>query len=380
MALSTLTLSKQLEPALTSGHPWVYRNHLPKHQLRSGDWVRVTAGKGEAFGLFDDEGAIAVRLFSQEPPDGGLIRRRVEEALELRRGLFKDDTDAYRLIYGEGDFLPGVTVDLYERYAVLQTYAKSVQVVVPEVVRALSHTLKLRGVVTKRGGQLEALWGKLPPPELTVQEDGLKLLANLFEGQKTGLFLDHRDNRQTLGGYTEGKTVLNLFSYTGAFSLYAARGGARKVTSVDTAPAATEDARRNFALNGFDAGAHAFLTEDVFKLLERFAQEGKKFDVVILDPPSLARNKKSKYAALRAYGKLNALAMRCTRPGGLLATASCTAQVSPEDFRGVLGEAAANAGRRAQVLHEAGHAADHPVPASFPEGRYLKFVLARVLP
>lgn len=385
MKLPTLTLSGELEPALRSGHPWVYRNHLPRHALRTGAWVRVQAGKAEAYGLYDDEGAVALRLFGhsgQGAPDDvnvrELVSRRVSEASALRESVSSPDTDSYRLLYGEGDFLPGITVDRYGRYAALRTYAESVKTLVPEVVRALS-SLKLRGVVTKDSGSLEALYGELPPPELTVRENGLKLLANLYSGQKTGLFLDHRDNRRTLGTYSAGKRVLNLFSYTGAFSLYAARGGAAHVTSVDIAPAATADAKRNFALNGFDPDAHSFVSADVFTLLADYAARGERFDVVVLDPPSLAKNKNSRHAALRAYGKLNAQACRCVAPGGLLATASCTSQVSPEAFRDVLRDAAATAGVRAQIIHEAGHAPDHPVPVSFPEGRYLKFVVARVL-
>ena len=377
--LPTLTLEPALESTLKSGHPWLYRNHLPKHTLATGDWVRVQAGKAEAYGLYDDTGQIGVRLFGRAPPQGDWLERRVQDALALRAQVIGPDTNAYRLLYGEGDFLPGITADRYGRFAVLKTYTESVAGLVPPVVRALSKALKLRGVLTRDAGELRALWGELPPPELSVKENGLELLANLYDGQKTGLFLDHRDNRRTLERFTAGRRVLNLFSYTGAFPLYAARGGAAQVTSVDIAPAATEDARRNFARNGFDPDAHAFLTADAFTLLSSYAERGEQFGVVVLDPPSLARNKKSRFAALRAYEKLNAQALRCVTPGGLLATASCTSQVSPEDFRSVLGEAAARAGRRVQVIHEVGHAPDHPVPASFPEGRYLKFVVARAL-
>lgn len=384
MALPVLTLDKTLETALRSGHPWLYRNHLPKVDLQSGEWVRLRAGGAEACGIYDAEGQIAVRLFGPEPLMPGDLAERVERALELRAQTINSqtttsETTCYRLLYGEGDFLPGITVDLYERFAVLRLYAGSLEGLVPSVVKALSQKLKLRGIVRRGEGGLEALWGKLPPPELTVQENGLKLLANLYEGQKTGLFLDHRDNRQTVQRFSQGRRVLNLFSYTGAFSLYAARGGARQVTSVDIAPAATADAQRNFALNGFDPEAHTFLSADVFSLLGEYAAQKKRFDLVILDPPSLAHNQKSRFAALRAYTKLNAQALRCTEPGGFLATASCTSQVSPEAFRTVLAEAAQAAGVRLQIVHEAGHAADHPVPANFPEGRYLKFVVARVL-
>ena len=380
LSSAVLTLDPGLETALKSGHPWVYRNHLPKHTLQTGDWVRVRAGSAEAYGLFDAEGQIAVRLFGSVPLGGKWLENRVRDALTLRTQTIGAETNTCRLLYGEGDFLPGLTVDRYERFAVLKSYSASVTGLVPDVAKLLGAALKLRGVVSRDSGETRALWGQLPPPEVTVQENGIKLLANLYDGQKTGLFLDHRDNRQTLSRFTADKRVLNLFSYTGAFSLYALRGGAAHVTSVDIAPAATEDARRNFALNGFNPDAHTFLSTDVFSLLTEYTKRKEKFDVVVLDPPTLARNKKSRFAALRAYGKLNAQALRCVSPGGFLATASCTAQVSPEDFRRVLGEAAAYAGVRAQVIHEAGHAPDHPVPAGFPEGRYLKFLVARVLP
>jgi 23S rRNA (cytosine1962-C5)-methyltransferase len=199
----------------------------------------------------------------------------------------------------------------------------------------------------------------------------------LYDGQKTGLFLDHRDNRALLGRLAKDMTVLNLFAYTGAFSLYAARGGASRVTSVDIAPAAMRDAARNFSLNGFDPELHEFVAADCFKLLEDYVREGKQFDLVILDPPSLARSKDNRFAAARAYKKLNILALKCVREGGLLASASCTSQIGPDHFKEILLEAGLDTGRRLQILQENGHAPDHPVPMSFPEGRYLKFVLAR---
>ena len=381
MALPTLTLNPKLEFALFSGHPWIYRDHLSfEHDLETGEWVQVIAGKARAYGLYDDSSPIAIRLFGREEPSPGFITERVKVALELRAMLFDKHTNAHRLISGEGDFLPGITVDRYERFAVVQTYADCLETILPEVVRALSKgSFPLKGIVRRVDGIMEVLWGELPPPELTITENGLKIIANLYDGQKTGLFLDHRDNRARLGQLANGKTVLNLFAYTGAFSLYAARGGATKVSSVDIAPAAMEDAKRNFALNGFDPTDHDFLAADCFTLLEKYAKEGKTFDLVILDPPSLARSKDNRYAAARAYKKLNLLALRCVNDGGLLASASCTSQISPEHFKEILLEAALDARKRLQILQENGHAPDHPVPVAFPEGRYLKFVLTRVL-
>ena len=380
MAFPTLTLSPKLEFAVFSGHPWIYRDHLPfEHDLETGEWVQVIAGKAKAYGLYDDSSPIAIRLFGCEEPLPGFITERVHAALELRTILFNKTTNAHRLISGEGDFLPGITVDRYERYEVVQTYADCLETILPEVVRALSKgSFPLKGIVRRVDGVMEVLWGELPPPGLTILENGLKIIANLYDGQKTGLFLDHRDNRALLGRLANEKTVLNLFAYTGAFSLYAARGGASKISSVDIAPAAMVDAKRNFALNGFDPTEHDFLAADCFTLLEKYVKEGKTFDLVILDPPSLARSKDNRYAAARAYKKLNLLALRCVNDGGMLASASCTSQISPEHFKEILLEAALDARRRLQILQENGHAPDHPVPVAFPEGRYLKFVLTRV--
>ncbi len=378
MAIPTIQINPQLEQSILGGHPWVYHNHLPRHDLETGEWVKVQSGKAIMYGLYDDRSTIAIRLFGREEPNAASIAQKVYAALEWRSEIFSANTNAYRLISGENDFLPGITVDRYERYAVLQTYADCLETIVPDVVKALSKSaLGLKGILRRdEDKQLEALWGQLPPPELTILENDLKIIANLYDGQKTGLFLDHRDNRAYLEKLSKDKTVLNLFAYTGAFSLYAARGGASHVTSVDIAAAAMRDAARNFDLNGFASDNHEFIAADCFKLLEQYVQEGRQFDLVILDPPSLAKSKDNRYAAARAYKKLNALAMRCTRAGGLLATASCTSQISPEVFKDILLEAAADCKRRVQIVQENGQAMDHPV--TFFEGRYLKFVLARV--
>jgi 23S rRNA (cytosine1962-C5)-methyltransferase len=229
-----------------------------------------------------------------------------------------------------------------------------------------------------RGNGLRTLWGRQPPRDLIVEENGLRLYVDLRAGQKTGLYLDHRENRRYLESWCAGKRVLNLFAYTGAFALYALRGGATCVTNVDTAAPAAHEAARNLQVNGYDPDAHPYLVTDCFDLLDEYAAQGRRYDLVILDPPSLARARTSRHAARRAYVRLNQAAMRCLPPGGLLATASCTSQVSPRSFREALGEAAVRAEVRLLILHEAGHAIDHPVAAHFPEGRYLKFLLGQV--
>jgi 23S rRNA (cytosine1962-C5)-methyltransferase len=339
--------------------------------------VRLEAGSEVAFGRFDESGAIGVRIFShQTVPDDAWFKRRVADAVALREPL-NEVTDACRLLYGESDGLPSITADKYERYIVMKSYAESITDLLPVVAKALSQVVKVRGIVHRIEGELLPLYGDAPPPEVTIRERGLKLIANLYEGQKTGLFLDHRDNRATVGQFCQGKRVLNLFSYTGAFSLYAAKAGARSVTSVDTAQPALEDAKRNVLANNLDINKHQFLAEDCFTLLDRLAQQDPQFEVIICDPPSLAKNKKQRARAERTYTRLHRNALKALPAGGILATASCTAQVSPDAFRNTLAEGARQAGCRVQILHEAGHALDHPVAAHFPEGRYLKFLLAR---
>ncbi|WP_457628802.1 class I SAM-dependent rRNA methyltransferase [Oceanithermus sp.] len=377
MKLATLRLERALEPALASGHPWVYRNHLPAHQLQTGDWVRLLAGRAEAVGVYDAEGQVAVRLFgSGRAPTAADLAARVTEALELRHRLVPPKTDAYRLVFGEGDYLPGVVADRYGRYLAVKTYSEGVRrAVLPGVVKALGRALRPRGIALRDAAGLQPLFGELPPPELTVRERGLRFVANLHAGQKTGLFLDQRENRQKVRELAAGARVLNLFAYNGGFSVYALAGGAVFVRSVDTSAAALRDAERNAAQNGF-AKRHEVVIADVFEFLPRHHE---RYDLVIVDPPALARKKAQRRMALRAYARLNALALARLRPGGLLATASCTAQVSPSAFREALAEAARRAGVRTQIVHEVGHAPDHPLRPEFPEGRYLKFAVLRVL-
>lgn len=382
MALPRIDLPTSLSSRLKQGHPWVYRDQVPgSPALPAGAWVRVRSGGFEGFGLWDREGPIAIRIYSgRTVPDRAWVRERVRRAWDVRAPIRAGRTTAYRWVYGEADGLPAIVVDLYGDCAVIQRYAESTETLLPWLIEALRDGASLRGIIERRSteeGGIVVHWGSAPARDLIIEEHGLWFYANLYEGQKTGLFLDHRENRRLIEGWSAGLRVLNCFSYTGAFSLYAARGGAASVTSCDIAAPATVAAIENFRLNGFDPAAHTFLSEDVFGLLEKYGRQKRRFDLIILDPPSFARAKKSRFAAARAYVRLNRLALQCLEPGGLLATASCTSQLSPEMFRDALAEAGNQANRRLLILHEAGQPLDHPVAAGFPEGRYLKFVLAR---
>ncbi|HNS51481.1 MAG TPA: class I SAM-dependent rRNA methyltransferase [Anaerolineae bacterium] len=381
--MTVIDLPIRLRARLSQGHPWVYRTQVPgMSDLASGTWVRVRCGGFSGYGLWDSESSIAIRLVSRHHvPDEAWVGERVEEAWELRAPIRETSTTGYRWIYGEADGLPGVVVDLYADFAVVETFVESADVLVPWVAGSLHAHARLRGVVwRRRGAEPRMLWGQRPPASLVVEENGLLMYADLWAGQKTGLFHDQRDNRLTLAPLCRGRSVLDCFSYTGGFALHAARAGASAVLVVDRSADAIEAAQQNFRLNEMSIDRHEWHVGDGFEVLQELAASGRRFGVVILDPPSLAKDRQSRQAAERAYVRLNRSALGCVEPGGLLASASCTSQVSPEAFREALAEAARLTGKRLQVLHEAGQPIDHPVPVGFPEARYLKFVVSRVLP
>jgi 23S rRNA (cytosine1962-C5)-methyltransferase len=383
LGMKELTLKSSLATSLASGHPWVYRDHVGNFSAPSGTWVKLNCGSFSAVGLWDEESQIAIRIFSSRGPvDSQWIRARVEEAWELRAPLREKGVTGYRLIFGEADQLPGIVVDVYGEFAVLVSYSKSLGGLLFDVAQAVFEIGKFRGVVrrSKKDGQvdLRVLQGEPPPPIVEIQEYGMKLLARLTRGQKTGLFFDHRENRETVRRLSNARSVLNLFSYTGGFSVAGALGGARAVTSVDIAAPAVADSEENFRLNGLERIPHEALAMDVFRFLEEAAREGRRFDLVVCDPPSFARNKTQLHAAEKAYRKLMSQGLALVSEGGLFCAASCTSQVGPEAFRLALMDAGRKARKRLTILHDVGHAPDHPVNVAHEEGRYLKFLVARV--
>lgn len=368
--MKRLALTRDTVGTVARGHPWVYREGV-RGSAGVGEPVQLLDGMGKpvAWGLFD-EGPIAVRVLGREPADvGELVRARLATAARRRRDLVGGDTDCWRLCNGEGDGLGGVVVDRYADVAVLRLYSRAWERHLGVLVDALrphfASVYRRYGVVRvdeREGG--EALWGPEPADGLVVKEHGMRLLARVRSGQKTGLFLDQREHRRLIRGWASGRTVVNLFSYNGGFSIAAALGGATRVTSVDVAPAAIEDAKENFRLNGVDPGAHGFEVADAFKWA------GPPADLTICDPPSLAHDKEAEGAARKAYRDLHrALA---DRSSDLLATSSCTARLSWDRW-----EEAVREGLRAgwAWLHRSGEPPDHPVGLAHPEGRYLKFAL-----
>lgn len=382
--LPRLELSAKLEMTLLAGHPWVFREQLPARFAAPSGWVAVTAGKYEGVGLYDAESALALRLYSwQGLPDENWYGAQFTRAWKHREPVRQTRTTAFRWVNGEGDGIPGLVVDYYAGYAVVTCDTPVMEPELPKIGRALCAAAQLSGVVYRKRNadqkdRISVLGGEAPPRKVTVTEHGLSFLADLYDGQKTGLFLDHRDNRREFGRWAEGKRVLNLFSYTGGFSLHAAKGGAAQVVSVDSAPGAAVDAEENFRLNGLDPSPHQFVVADVFDYLTEAANRGEKFDLIVCDPPSFGRGVKHLDKAKAAYVRVNAAGMRVLTPEGVYAAASCTARINPVEFLHTVATAAAKTRRIFQVCFEGGQAVDHPYRAVHPEGRYLKFVMGHV--
>jgi 23S rRNA (cytosine1962-C5)-methyltransferase len=381
---------------IRAGHPWVFRNGLA-HTPRIPPGSVVDLVDGHRFvgrGYFDPYSAIAVRVLTTDPQetiDQGFFERRVAQALASRQQLLDlSDTNAFRLIHGEGDFLPGVIVDLYDGWAVMKLYSAGLTPHRPLIVEALARAVPgLKGVVGRdevgrddadvdeEKGTGRMLHGPEAPQPLAILERGAKFLVDVFAGQKTGFFLDQRENRFLVRRLSRGLDVLNCFSFSGGFSVNAALGGASRVFSVDQDADAVALSRDNFKLNGVDPNAHDFLAGDVFELLESFKKEGRRFDLIILDPPAFAKSQKAVEAAIAGYASLNRQALAILKPGGLLCTASCSARVSPEAFLDAVREGGHNAGVDLTLVEERYQPPDHPIRLQFREGRYLKFLALR---
>ncbi len=394
LAEASLTLQKDLARHLRAGHPWVFKKALerPPRGLPAGAIVDVLeGGRFVARGYYDPHSAIAVRVLTREPAeaiDGAFWRRGVARALAMRRELVRGTT-GYRLVHGESDGLPGVVADRYDRWAVLKLYSAGLTPHRGAIVEAVRQAEGLLGVFGRdeiphdeedEGSAPEGrvLWGAEPPERIAIDEHGLRMLVDVRRGQKTGTFLDQRDNRRLVRELARGRgEALNLFAYAGGFSIAAALGGARRVVSVDRDGGALELARENFRENGLDPAAHAFHDEDVFAHLAGAKREGRRYDLVVCDPPAFAKTQKAVEAALDGYASLNRAALAVLAPGGLLVTASCSARVSADEFHDAVKEAAFKARVTLQLVEERRQPPDHPVNPQFREGRYLKVLVFR---
>jgi 23S rRNA (cytosine1962-C5)-methyltransferase len=392
----TASLKPHREESLQSGHLWIFSGALqqPPHWIEPGGLVDVksSTGKFVARGYYNPQTDIAIRILSndiEEAIDREFLRRRMRSAIELRQIFDADRTSTYRLIHSEGDRLPGLVVDRYADILVVQIHTAGMDRLRPLLIEALMEETGATGMLFRNEGQSrrrEGLELEEPvvasgavPDHVAVRENGVQFIVDPWHGQKTGFFLDQRDKREALRKYARNKRVLNCFSYTGGFSVYAALSGhTTTVTSVDISASAIDAARNHFALNGLDPDAHAFLVADVFDYLEEAQQHGELFDVVVLDPPAFAKTQAARSQALKAYRRLNMLGIQVLRPGGILLTCSCSGVVGMDDLLGTLSQVAGHLRRPVQLLESYTHGADHPINLVMPETVYLKAVYCRV--
>ncbi|MCS6852371.1 MAG: class I SAM-dependent rRNA methyltransferase [Gemmataceae bacterium] len=376
-------------------HPWVYAGAIAQveGEPADGDVVDLHshAGNFVGRGLWNSRSKIRVRLYGWSPDvplDRVFFRERLRAAIRLRTdilGLGRPG-QACRLVFSEADGLSGLTVDRYDRWLMVQFTALGLAQRRDLLVELLVELLQPEGIYlrTERGiGQLEGLelqdgplWGQVPSEPVTIDEDGLRFLVHLTEGQKTGFYLDQRDNRRAVARLAAGRRVLDAFCYSGGFGLHAARAGATEVLGIDVSEPALALARANAQLNGLHQVT--FLRDDVFLSLEALQQAGRKFDMVILDPPKFARQQRSVEDALRGYRRLQTLALRLLDPDGILVICCCSGLISMEMLDDLLGQLAVEERRDVQILEHRGQAPDHPVAATCLESNYLKCLICRV--
>ncbi|ASL92215.1 23S rRNA (cytosine(1962)-C(5))-methyltransferase [Serratia sp. OLHL2] len=392
-----LFLAKGREKSLLRRHPWVFSGAVQRVEGKalSGETIDIldSQGKWLARGAYSPESQIRARVWTfqqDEEINIDFFIRRLQQAQSWRDWVAqRDGLDGYRLIAGESDGLPGITIDRFQNFLVLQLLSAGAEYQRPALLSALQHCYpecsiydrsdvavrKKEGLPLAQGPVL----GDLPPELLPITEHGMKLLVDIQQGHKTGFYLDQRDSRLAARNYSAGRRVLNCFSYTGAFAVSALMGGCAQVISVDTSQAALDIARQNVELNKLELNKAEFVRDDVFQLLRNYRAQGEKFDLIIMDPPKFVENKNQLASACRGYKDINMLALQLLNPGGILLSFSCSGLMPTDLFQKILADAAVDAGRDVQFIEQFRQAADHPVIATYPEGLYLKGFACRVM-
>ncbi|ELS3715418.1 class I SAM-dependent methyltransferase [Vibrio fluvialis] len=391
-------LVKGREKSLRRKHPWVFSRGISKIEGEPGlgDTVDVYTHEGQwlAKAAYSPHSQIRARVwsFEKEAIDTAFFVKRIQQALLLRDDLIeRDGLTGYRLIAAESDGLPGITIDKYQDFLVCQLLSAGAESQKDALVEALKQCFPTCSIyersdvaVRKKEGLEErvgVLHGELPPKSVVIEENGVKISVDIVGGHKTGFYLDQRDSRFQSMKYVKNKDVLNCFSYTGGFGLYALKGGAKRVINADVSQPALDTAKFNAELNEFDISKKraVFLNADVFKLLREYRDQGTKFDVVIMDPPKFAESKAQLNGACRGYKDINMLAMQILNPGGTLLTYSCSGLMDQVLFQKIIADAALDAGRDVKFIERFEQAADHPTDTAYPEGFYLKGFACKVL-
>lgn len=390
-------LHKGKEKPVRQHHYWIFSGaiHNKNGDPENGSIVEVCDSEGGflAYGYYNSNSKIVVRLLEWEKAtviNDHWWKEKIQNALKRREDLFKDNlTNSFRLIYSEADQLPGLIVDKYNDYLVCQFLTLGIDVRKNLVIDILSDLLNPTGIYERSdaaGRTLEGLnntngllKGIPPTSPIKILEDGLTFLVNIEDGQKSGHFLDQRENRKILSSFVKNKTLLDCFCYSGGFSVYAYKEGAKTITCIDSSTLAIKSVAENFKCNAFEMQNVELIEHDVFDFLRQAKQQEKHWDVIILDPPKLAPTRRSIEKAQRAYKDLNLQALKLMRPGDLLATFSCSGAIAIDLFKQIIAWAATDAGKEVQIIHQFCQPADHPINISFPESEYLKGLLCRVI-
>lgn len=396
MITAQVILKQGREKSVNNRHPWIYSGAIARVEGKpsNGDVVDVWNSKARfvARGIYNEKSQIQVRLLTWNPNDtvdGDLWRRRLRRAVAGRQALLESpETDSFRLVYAEADGMPGFIADKYGTWVVVQFLSLAAERYRQAIVDALIDMVEPQGIYERSEGEGRAkeglvevtgpLWGEIPPDIIEITENGHTFLVDIKMGQKTGFYLDQRENRQKVTKYFTNKEILNTFAYTGAFSVYAAHAGAKRVLNVDTSERALQMAERNMRRNGFGDREDIYAVADVFELMRVYRDSNWKFDVIILDPPKFAHSQRHVERATQGYKDINLLGMKLLKPGGVLISFSCSGAVNADLFQKVLFGAAVDAGRHVQIIEWLNQGSDHPVLLTYPESAYLKGLVCRV--
>lgn len=396
-SMPTVRLKKNRERSLRRRHPWIFSGAIERvdGNPAAGDVVRVVdhSGAFAAWGYFNDQSQIRVRILEwreDAPIDDDWWRRRLQRAVGARAKLPSlGETNACRLVYAEADRLPGLIVDRYADYLIVQVLTAGIERVKPALFEMLGDLLQPAGIYERSDADTRSIEGlptvtgvvsgESPPEHVVIEEGPFTFFVDALGGQKTGFYLDQRDNRRSVARYADGKDVLDLFSYSGAFSVHALGAGARSVTLIDSSTPALDVARQNAERNGFAADRLEMITGNAFDITRTFRDAGRTFGVIVCDPPKLAQTRSQVPKAERAYKDINLHAMKLLEADGILATFSCSGAIGPSDFSRIVAWAAIDAKRDLQVLHKLDQASDHPIDPCFPESEYLNGLVCRVL-
>lgn len=394
--MDSVRLKKGKEKAVRQSHPWIFSGAIDRIEgkPKNGNIISVTDSNTNflAYGFFNDQSRVAVRLLEWDREteiNESWWRNKIRNAVKLRTDLQTDQTNTYRVIFSEADYLPGLIVDRYADFLSVQILTSGVERIKPLVLDELQILLEPKGVFDRSDASARAhegmeassggvLLGSEPPEFVNVKENGIVYQVNIAEGQKSGFYCDQRDNRKWVAEFAKGKKVLDCFCYSGGFSLNAMKNGASEVVSVDSSALALETLKKNIEVNNFQNIPQSQIQSDVNKQLRLFREENEKFDLIILDPPKYAPSRSALTKASRAYKDLNRMAMHLLNEGGLLATFSCSGAVDISMFKQIIAWAALDAGKNVQFIQQYSQPADHPVRSSFPEGEYLKGLLCRI--